>query len=132
MKKLTILSILFSFSSGIFSQQTEPAPSLTKQDYLRKSKTQKTAAWILLGTGTLTATLGTIKVNPDYGESTNRAYLLIGGLVMIGASVPLFIASGSNRKKAASISFRNRFVPQMKNGDLVNRQIRSIYLKINL
>lgn len=132
MKKLTILFILFSVSTGIFSQQTDPAPSLTKQDYLKKSKNQKTAAWILLGTGSLSAIVGTIKVNPDYGGSSNGSFFLVGGLVLIGVSVPLFIASGRNRRKAASLSFSNQFVPQMDNGDLVNRPVRALHLKISL
>ena len=132
MKKLTILFILFSVSRGIFSQQTPHALSLTKQDYLKKSKVQKTAAWILLGTGSLSAILGTIKVNPDYGESTNSSFLLIGGFVMIGTSVPLFIASGRNRKKAASIAFRNHSTLEINNGDLLQRFVPSLSIIITL
>ena len=133
MKKLVCLCLVLIISIIIFSQQNPIfVPGTTKEDYLRKSKNQKTAAWVLLGTGTLSVLVASIEVNPDYGESTNRPFLAIGGLVVIGASVPNFIASARNRKKAAAISFSNQFVPQMNNGYMVKRPIHSLHLKISL
>lgn len=132
MKKLTILFILLSVSRGIFSQQTAPASSLTKQDYLKKSKNQKTAAWILAGVGSLSTLLGTIQVNPDYGENNNSTFFLVGGLVTLGASVPLFIASAKNKKKAMSLSFKNENIQQVLNSGIVNRIRPSLSLKLTL
>jgi len=51
MKKMTILSLLLILSANLFSQQTTSSPTFNKQDYLQKSKNQKTAAWVLLGGG---------------------------------------------------------------------------------
>ena len=133
MKKLVSLSLLLIISIITFCQQ-DPifVPGTTKQDYLKKSKNQKTAAWVLLGTGSLSVLVASIEVNPDYGESTNRPFLAIGGLVAIGASIPNFIASARNKRKAAAISFSNKLVPQMNNGVLVNCLVHSLHLKIAL
>ena len=114
------------------SQQNNPAPILTKQDYLKKSKNQKTAAWILAGVGTLSVILGTIEVNPDYGENNNSSFFLVGGLVAIGASVPLFIASAKNKKKGMSLSFKNNTVPRLRNNNLNNSSVPSISLRVGL
>lgn len=133
MKKLIPAFILLVFFTTTYGQETTiTIPEINKDVYLKKSKRQKTAAWILLGTGSLAALSGAVEVNPDYGESTNRPLLLIGGLVMAGASVDLFIASGRNKKKAAAMSLSNQFVPQMNNGHLVNRPVPSLQLKISL
>lgn len=52
MVKGLCLVIMLAISAASFSQQTtNPSPVLTKQDYLQKSKTQKTVGWILLGGG---------------------------------------------------------------------------------
>lgn len=131
MNKLIAVSLLLTITLTISGQQ-DPifVPGTTKEDYLKKSKNQKTTAWVLLGTGSLSVLLGSIEVNPDYGDATNRPFLVIGGLVLIGASIPCFIAAARNKKKAAAISFRNQFVPQINNGSLVNRPVHSLNLKI--
>lgn len=132
MKKLGCFSLLLTLSIVVFGQDPVFVPGTTKQDYLKKSKAQKTTAWVLLGTGTLSVLVGSIEVNPNYGESTNRPYLVVGGLVLIGASIPCFIASGRNRKKAAALSLSNQLVPQMNKGEMVNRAAPSIHLRISL
>ena len=77
MKKLVSLSLLLIISVMVFGQQ-DPilVPGTTKQDYLKKSKNQKRAAWVLLGIGSLSVVVGSIEVNPNYGESTNRPFLV--------------------------------------------------------
>ena len=133
MKQLFFVSMLFiSYSS--FSQQNNPTPSLTQHDYLKKSKHQKTAAWILLGSGGLFAILGSVQTNPDYGESdqTGRTILLVTGLTTIAVSVPLFIASSKNKKKAMSVSFKNEKTPQLVETGLVYKYAPALTLKIAL
>ena len=132
MKKLIVAISLVFFYTMIFSQHTTTIPSINKQEYLKKSKTQKRAAWILLGTGSLAVILSAIEVNPNYGESTYRAKSFIGGLVMIGASIPLFKASSRNKRRAASISFSNQLIPQLNNQGLVNKPGPSLRVKISL
>ena len=132
MKKSTSTFLILVFFTAVYGQQTPiTIPEITKAEYLKKSKHQKRAAWILLGAGSLAAVLGTIEVNPNYGESTNKPFLFIGGLVMVGASVPMFTASARNKKRAMSLSFKNNTAPQFGNGDLYS-YIPSISLKIGL
>ena len=132
MKKLVSLSLLLILSVMVFGQQ-DPifVPGTTKQDYLRKSKNQKRAAWVLLGIGSLSVLVGSIEVNPNYGESTNRPFLVIGGLITAVASIPNFIASGRNKKKAMRVSFNNYRVPQMRRNNFVYSSIPSLSLRIS-
>ena len=132
MKNNIICILLMVLATTALSQQNNPAPVLTKQDYLKKSKNQKTAAWILAGVGTLSVILGTIEVNPDYGENNNSSFFLVGGLVAIGASVPLFIASARNKKKGMSLSFKNNTVPRLRNNNLNYSSVPSISLRVGL
>ena len=106
-----------------FSQQITSSPALTKQDYLQKSKKQKTAAWILLGGGFVLSTTSILltapKATEDYAgiftgifyddpapqnDYTVETILLIGGTAVMLSSIPLFIASGKNKRKARTIS----------------------------
>lgn len=47
MKKIIFCSLLLVLTITTFSQQNIPSPTLTKQEYIKKSKSQKTAAWVL-------------------------------------------------------------------------------------
>ena len=63
MKKIFILCLLLSIAGKIFSQAdtTAPIPSVNT-DYLKKSKNQKTAAWVLLATGTVMMVTGILMI----------------------------------------------------------------------
>jgi hypothetical protein len=104
MKRSIICVVLFALSTIAFSQQNAPTPTWpSNDDYLKKSKNQKTAAWILLGGGTALIGAGYL-----FG-SGKRASLgdAVGGIGIsaIGAlsalvSIPFFIASGKNKSRA--------------------------------
>jgi len=112
MKKMISLAVLLAVAVTSFSQQTEPSPVLTKQDYLQKSKSQRTSAFILLGTGAaLLAVAAPGNVSFDI-----LPILVIGGGAAIVGSIPLFIAAGKNKRKAMSLSFKNETVPLPKYG----------------
>ncbi|MES1214638.1 MAG: hypothetical protein ABUT20_03895 [Bacteroidota bacterium] len=130
MKKVIFCATLCTIAISTFSQQATPSQALTKQDYLQKSKHQKTAAWILLGGGIL---IGSIRVepNPDVVNSTN-AVLLTTGLAAIGSSIILFVASSKNKKKAMSLSFKNQTAPFLQNKNFVYHSIPSLSLKFHL
>jgi len=133
MKKSISTFLLLAFFTATYGQETTiTIPEITKATYLKKSKKQKTTAWVFLGVGSLSVLFASIEVNPNYGESTNTAFLFIGGLVMVGASVSMFTASARNKKRAASVSFGNQLVPQMNNGVMVNHPVHSFHLKIRL
>ena len=56
---------------------------------------------------------------------------LVGGVASL-TSIPFFIASGSNKRKALSVSFKNELVPQLKKNTLVRLPIPSIKLVVKL
>jgi hypothetical protein len=49
---------------------------------------------------------------------------------MLG-SIPLFLASGRNKRKAMSLSFKNETAPQLLKGSFAYRPIPSVSLKIS-
>ena len=62
MKKIIICFSMLLLSVASYSQQTTTAiPTLSKTEYLQKSKKQKTTAWILLGVGTIAWVAGASK-----------------------------------------------------------------------
>jgi hypothetical protein len=141
MKKIISLVLALFIGKFSFCQETVPSPTLTKQDYLKKSKSQKTASKIIAGTGAALAFTGLLLVVDDVGgifdpndqENTKAAdALTYTGLVIMAGSIPFFIASSKNRKKAMSMSFKNQRILQLQNAGFVYRAIPSVNLKISL
>ncbi len=83
-----------------------------KEYYLEKSDSQKTTAWILLGSGLLLSTIGIIGFsNSDFLSDNNSStdaygFLILGGGACTAGSIPLFISSARNARRAAIISFK--------------------------
>ena len=85
-----------------------PQPDLSSNWY-QKANNQKTFAWILLGVGTgtvLTAFIvKTSKLDNDplgyfIDDLGNGAFVLLAGGAVMASSIPLFIISGRNKRKA--------------------------------
>jgi hypothetical protein len=132
-KKIAILLLLLAVSVTTFCQQNNARPDLTKKDYLKKSKNQKTAAWILLGGGTAMAAGGFIWASSNiFSTSSGPEVLLFVGIGCMTGSIPLFISSSKNRKRAMSASFKFQQSPQRQNNILVKREVPSLTLKISL
>ena len=142
-----MLKLLFTFvlllvlSNISYSQQVSPAPQLTKQDYLKKSKSQKTIAWILAGTGVTSViiSIATIDGTEIFSsiEGNNKpinrfGILIFGGCIVSLSSIPFFISSGKNKRKAMSLSLKMEQVPQLQIASLVNKPNPSVILKIRL
>ena len=64
-------------------------------------------------------------------DDIKTAFAFAGVLSTLG-SIPFFIASGKNKRKAASLSFNNMRTQQMKNSGVVYKSIPAISLKFNL
>lgn len=141
-KNAILTMVFFSISVATFSQQNEPAPQLTKQDYQQKSKSQKTIACILAGTGVTSviisiATIDQTEIYSSIFSGNNKpvnrlSILFFGGCIVSLSSIPFFISSGKNKRKAMSLSFKMEQVPQLQNASLVNKSIPSVSLKIRL
>lgn len=134
MNRLIICAMLLVTTTAGFSQQTNPSPVLTKQDYLQKSRHQKTAAWVLLSTGIFSTALGTVRFNfaGSDGEVDNSAstIFLVSGLAAMGASIPFFIASSKNKKKAASAGLHFERMPVLQQQQLVYHSYPALSLGI--
>ena len=140
---LLMMIVLFVSS---YAQQTTPQIEL-KESLLQKSKKQKKAAFIMLIGGA--ALIGTAillpkgeyegtELNPFSGISENysndgikAACGLTGTLSMLG-SIPLFLASGRNKRKAMSIALKTETAPQLQNSNWVSIPVPSLTVKLSL
>jgi hypothetical protein len=124
MKKTLIFLILLLFMVKGYNQ-TIPSTEFSKEDYLQKSKRQKTTGWIFLSAGVVITTVGIIgfdnTYNDDwYGNSSSDTYgylVLAGPLISLG-SIPFFISSGSSARKAATLSISNQPILVPNQGSL--------------
>jgi len=146
-KKLLTFAVLLVLSASSFAQQTNPAQSFSREDYLKKSKGQKTAAWIIFGGGVALTSVGmAIGLNDatdalvglfslEQPSSSNSGEVLFySGLVAMAGSVPLFIASSRNKKKAASVSafFKMEHRSVIQQQSLARATYPALVLKLSL
>lgn len=137
--------ILSALLTGLFSQTF--AQEMTKQDYLEKSRKQKTTGFIMAGSGVVLIAVGSIlfaddvadtaisctylNCSSDSGMESGMVISAVGGLAILG-SIPVFISSGKNAKKAAQLSFRNKPTYFPKYVGNTPRAIPSLSLSIPL
>lgn len=135
MRKFFICIMLVLTTTSSFCQQTDPKHSLTQQDYLQKSKKQKTAAWILLGGGVVLAVGAPIlAISSDWSkQGTGYDVAFYAGCASILGSIPLFIAAGRNKRKAmnASAYLEIRRNPVLVNTDPTLHSTPTLSLKLN-
>jgi hypothetical protein len=147
MRKMIFSSMLLLLSSSLFGQQTSPGHAVSDQDYLQKSKNQKKASRILLasGAGLVIASFviprGTLEedgicvgafCDKKYKNDGIKTALLVAGGVVALASIPVFIASKKNRRKAGAVSFKMENSIQLYNQKLVSAWFPALRVKLNL
>lgn len=113
MKRSFLILLCLLYFLNISAQNIESSP----QQVLRlsdKAKKQKSTGWILLGGGAgvtlIGAAIGVANVWDEIlleerGAVDAASVMVITGLVSMAGSIPFFIASGKNRKKAAALVF---------------------------
>jgi len=113
MKKFISVWILLIACISLLGQVTTPEKN--RDYYLHKSKTQKTVAYTLLGSGSAIIFSGILISSgkesslSDYG--TGIAIAIVGGVTML-SSIPFFILSADNKKKAAvAITVKELYLP---------------------
>jgi len=133
MKRIMICAMLLILAATSFSQTTEPTtPStpLTSADYLKKSKAQKTFGFILLGVGAVTL------VSISGGNTDLNSVGTLAGIGVASAlgSIPLFIASGRNKRKAknASVSFKLEKIPAYQQAGISSGLLPAVAIKLKL
>jgi hypothetical protein len=127
MKKIIVFTLLMVIAVHSFCQQTN------SQDYLQKSKHQKTAAWIMLGGGVALGVAGAAVDASNWYSSGGDVLLVIGGAAIV-SSVPLFIAAGKNKKKSTAVSgfFKMEKAPVIRHTSFAYRSYPAVSIKINL
>ena len=153
MKKIIFFTLLFVFSTTSFGQPTSNVLPAVNTDYLKKSRNQKTAAWILLGGGfalsTTSILLATPKAAEDFsygfaglflGEPVPQNYytaeiiLFVTGTGAMLGSIPLFIASKKNKRKALGMSANIKMenATMIQKHSFVQSSYPAVVLKIKL
>src|SRR6476660_9601842 len=127
MKKVIICMISLIYSATPFCQEKQPSQSSTRHEYLKKSKTQKIVGLVLLGAGAITL-ISVSGGNTDFG--TLGTFVIAGAAATL-ASIPFFIASGRNKRKAmnTSLSFSSEINKNFPIG-LTSRLYPAISLKL--
>ncbi len=129
-------SMVFLITTTLLGQNTINQEH-NKDYYLQKSKDQNKTAWILLSAGTVISVVGLIGFSStydlwDYSNKTDiYGYMMLGGGLLGSASVPLFISSGKNARKAATISFNNQPILCPTQNFCVQNPQPSLLLTIN-
>ena len=153
MRKIILYILLLVIPTTTFCQSTPNDIPEIKTDYLKKSKNQKTTAWVLLGGGfaliVTSALIAAPKVTEDYANVfagifssepipennyTVENILLITGTASMLASIPLFIASKKNKRRAIDMSAHIKMenARMIQNQSFVQTSYPSIALKIKL
>jgi len=146
MKPIIICTLLLLVTLNSFSQQTQSKPSYTQQDYLEKSKKQKTAGKILLWGGVGLMVTSFVIPNGELvydgicvgvwcddkyaNDGIKSAVFIAGGLSAL-SSIPVFIISGKNRRNAASLSFKNEKTILLNNQSMVYTSVPALKMNVN-
>ena len=141
MKKINLLAIVLILSVQLFSQS---AP--TEADFLlKRSKSQKTGAWLLLGGGIASITAGAL-IGPAEVSDYNNIWdpfddehdgiggtgFIVGGTLAVLGSIPLFMAAARNKKDAVLISLKEEKTQVIYHGSFADRSYPAISLRIKL
>ena len=146
MIKIILSTMLVLISISSISQQTIPEGKLTQESYIEKSKKQKKVGFIFLAAGTsliITAAViprgdlvddgtcvGPYCSDKYQNDGIKSAFLIAGGVVAL-ASIPIFIVSGKNRRKAKSVSFKLENTIQPRAQELICTSFPALRLKFN-
>ena len=115
----------------ILAQKTNSPQLLTKEDYLQKSKHQRTTGWIFRGSGAVLFGVGIIwgaTTTDDVGPSV----LALAGGACIITSVPFFMAAKKNKRRAMEMSFDWQQSTQLQKNMFVRKAIPSLTLRMGI
>jgi len=150
MKKLICLIVVAIFSFNLYSQEMQPVSHKpVNTDYLAKSKKQRTAGWILTGTGVTVFSIGLVvsmgEMTEDVvtgffdavtGEETpapthsKGGALTITGLALVATGVTFLSIAKHNKRKALSMSFINESSQQLRYNTVMNTSVPSVRLRL--
>ena len=143
MKPLLSLVALIIVTNSVVAQPADTIAYQSKEYYMKKSRSQNTSAWVLLGGGAALATGGLMigMNNLDWGFENNNdgdydlgmGMFWVGSAAMLG-SIPLFIGSAKNkgRSMSASASLKMEQSTRLNDAAFVNRSYPALSLRIRL
>lgn len=148
MKKAILLFVCMATVFCPFAQETPsatPEPGLTKEQFLKKWKRERTGAIVMISAGGVMTLVG---MNISLSNSLNNSemfgvslpkkdetfgiVLLIAGVATMLASIGVFASARINKRKALSISFKNELSPQLRRSMIFYEPVPSLTLKISL
>ena len=139
MKKIIVFVIALAVVSNLFGQQTQPdtVQHGSKEYYLQKSKRQKSGALVLLIGGTALMGVGLLiadNKNADFDQAGTGALIIALGFLADVGSIPLFIASSKNKKRAmkASVSLKIQDALVVQKQNTLNTRFPAISFHIRL
>lgn len=135
MKNIILLILVMIISESIFGQQNHPASTrLTKQDYLQKSKRQRTTARILSGSGFLGFGVGFLTLGGKQSNSVDNAIMILTGMGAMITSIPFYISSGKNKKRVrnGTVFLKMETAPYMQENSLNQQVIPCAGIKLRL
>lgn len=130
---LFIAGTMLLIAVNCFSQSAE------KNNYLQKSKNQKTVAWVLLGTGAVIDIIGIatypggVLLSPSEKQREKTAiWLIAAGSATMLASIPFFVSAHKNKKKALSVTINTQQFRQLNKSKLYAVNYPALTLKVRL
>lgn len=113
MKRIIIGTTFLLVTVISFCQQTTTFKAHNREYYLKKSKSQKRSAWVLLGSGSGLIIIGLLIVPGKelyaIGDAAVKEGIQITGALLILPAIPLFIISGRNKRKANQVTTSFQF-----------------------
>lgn len=111
-----LLISIFIYSESFGQTDTLPVNRFQQEKFdkeiqvhLKKYRSQKTVAWILLGSGLGLNTISASMVNDiNYDNGAYRVLSTMSGLATMG-SIPMFFIATNNKNKAQMLSFKKKF-----------------------
>jgi len=107
MKKIIVSILLLAMSISLIAQQLQAPDYKLRDEYLKKSKRQKTTANIMLLAGGVSVAAGTIMfmtnglaADGSEDEMLSGVGLATVGVLSMAGSIPFYIISGNNKRKA--------------------------------
>lgn len=144
MKKMFFL--LLMVLPGLCSAQTvKETNGYAKEDYLQKSKNQNVLGIVTASGGGLLMLIGGIMSlselgngldfdssndNPQKMKTANTLIYTGGGIVL--TSIPLFLSSMKNKKRAASLSINTNTQPLLHQKGTIVRRVPALTLTVSL
>jgi len=118
--------------------QISPGLAGSREQYLKKSKNQNTVGWVLLAGGTAMAVVGAVGFGRNFelfDDTNDRKADLYGKVVVAGIaadliSIPFFIASGKNARRAARVDVSSIRRLEQRGNSIYYTQLAVLSVKI--